>query len=247
MKTIKKNNSSLGGVITASEFENNLYNFLQSKKWTLKQAKILSGGGITKQNKKMPFYNYDLSAWDCKKGSQLRNVKNSVCGSCYAMKGNYLRYKNGSVGRSHELHLKSLDNNFDWVIAMAYQIIHYKTKYFRFHASGDLQSVDHAIQIINLARLTPSTSYWIPTREISFIKEIQKRNISIPKNCIFRISAPLVDGFLNSKVFNNTSSVITDSKKAIGKICPSSKQGGQCLDCRACWNFKETNINYLIH
>ena len=75
----------------------------------------------------------------------------------------------------------------------------------------------------------------------------QKRNISIPKNCIFRISAPLVDGFLNSKVFNNTSSVITDSKKAQGKICPSFKQGGQCLDCRACWNFKETNINYLIH
>ena len=130
---------------------------------------------------------------------------------------------------------------------MAYQIIHYKTKYFRFHASGDLQSVEHAIQIINLARLTPSTSYWIPTRETSFIKEIQKRNISIPKNCLFRISAPLVDGFLNSKVFNNTSSVITDSKKAQGKICPSSNQGGQCLDCRACWKFKETNINYLIH
>ena len=75
MKTIKKNNSSVGGILSASEFENNLYNFLQSKKWTLKQAKILSGGGITKQNKKMPFYNYDLSAWDCKKGSQLHRFR----------------------------------------------------------------------------------------------------------------------------------------------------------------------------
>ena len=76
--------------ISYEDFESNLYDFLQSKKWTLKKAKELSGGGITKQNKKMPFYNYDLSAWDCKKGSQLRNVKNSVCGKCYAMKGNYL-------------------------------------------------------------------------------------------------------------------------------------------------------------
>ena len=108
MEAIKKNINSVGGSLTASEFEARLYKFLQFKKWTLKQAKILSGGGITKQNKKMPFYNYDLSAWDCKKGSQLRKVFNSVCAFCYAMKGNYLRYRNGSVGRSHELHLASL-------------------------------------------------------------------------------------------------------------------------------------------
>ena len=77
---------------------------------TLKQAKEITGGGITNKNSKMPEANYDLSAWDCKTGSKLRKVEGSSCEGCYAMKGNYLRYKNGSVGRSHEKHLASIYN-----------------------------------------------------------------------------------------------------------------------------------------
>ena len=38
-----KNNNSQGRTFTALEFENNLYQFLQSKQWTLKKAKELSG------------------------------------------------------------------------------------------------------------------------------------------------------------------------------------------------------------
>ena len=41
---------------------------------TLKQAKEITGGGITNKNSKMPEANYDLSAGDCKTGSKLRKV-----------------------------------------------------------------------------------------------------------------------------------------------------------------------------
>ena len=232
-----------------NKLEQIIFKDLIKNNFTLKRAKALTGGGITSKNKKMPFYNYDLSAWDCKKGSQLRKVAGSVCSDCYAMKGNYLQYKNASVGASHQYHLKSLDNGFEWVLGMVYQIIKTKTKYFRFHASGDLQSVDHAKQIISLAKLTPSCKYWIPTRETKILKELKEQNISIPKNCVFRVSAPLIDGFLNSKIFKNTSAVITNESKArkTDKNCPSLDQGGQCLDCRNCWDNRIKNINYLIH
>ena len=227
-----------------NSFESLIFSHLD-KNFTLKKARELTGGGITSKNKKMPFYNYDLSAKDCVKGSILREVKGSVCEKCYADTGNY---NFPSVKLSHKYHLKSLENGFEWSVAMAYQILHYKTKFFRFHASGDLQSLDHAIQIINLAKLTPSCKYWIPTRETGILKELKEQNISIPKNCIFRVSAPLIDGHLNSKVFRNTSSVITSDKNASGKnICPSLSQGGMCLDCRNCWNTKIKNINYLYH
>ena len=227
-----------------NSFESLIFNHLQ-KNWTLKKAKKLTGGGITKKNKKMPFYNYDLSARDCIKGSILRGVKGSVCEKCYADTGNY---NFPSVKLSHKYHLKSLENGFEWSVAMAYQILKTQTKYFRFHASGDLQSLDHAIQIINLAKLTPSCKYWIPTRETGILKELKDKNIDVPKNCIFRVSAPLIDGHLNSKVFKNVSSVISDRKFAKGiNICPSLKQGGKCLDCRNCWNTKIKNINYLLH
>ena len=228
------------------QLERLIFKDLTRNNFTLKRAKELTGGGITSQNKKMPFYNYDLSAYDCIKGTALRKIKNSVCASCYATKGNF-HYP--SVKASHQYHLKSLDNGFQWVLGMAYQIIKTQTKYFRFHASGDLQSVDHAIQIINLAKLTPSCKYWIPTRETKILKDLKEQNISIPKNCVFRVSAPLIDGFLNSKVFKNTSAVISNKDKARNKDknCPSLSQGGQCLDCRNCWDNRIKNINYLIH
>ena len=45
------------------------------------------------RTKKMPGLSYSLPAWECKTGSKLREIKGSVCASCYALKGNYTRYK----------------------------------------------------------------------------------------------------------------------------------------------------------
>ena len=44
--------------------------------------------GFTRTSK-MPGLSYSLPAWECKTGSKLRQVKGSVCASCYALKGNY--------------------------------------------------------------------------------------------------------------------------------------------------------------
>jgi len=48
-------------------------------------------GGLT-QTEKMPGFSYSLPAQECKTGSKLRKIKNSVCSTCYALKGNYVRY-----------------------------------------------------------------------------------------------------------------------------------------------------------
>ena len=44
---------------------------------TVKEAKRITGGGITKGNTKMPFWSYGISAWDCKVGSVLANKKDT--------------------------------------------------------------------------------------------------------------------------------------------------------------------------
>ena len=49
-------------------------------------------GGLSK-TEKMPCFSFNLSALHCNIGSKLVSIKNSVCYGCYAMKGNYLRYK----------------------------------------------------------------------------------------------------------------------------------------------------------
>ena len=57
----------------------------------VKDAKEITGS-LTRTSK-MPGLSYSLPAWECKTGSKLRKVKGSVCASCYALKGNYTRYK----------------------------------------------------------------------------------------------------------------------------------------------------------
>ena len=214
---------------------------------TLKEAKEVTGGGVTDNNPKMPEKNYDISAWDCKTGSKLVQVEGSTCQGCYAQKGNYLRYKNGSVGKSHKKHLESLSNP-KWVEGMAFQMKHYKVKYMRFHSSGDLQSYEHLKKIVEVAKLSPDTRFWIPTREIGFINQAKKERLNMPDNIVFRVSAPMKNGKLRNETFKNTSSVITD-KKFLGNSwsCPAQKQGGACLDCRKCWDSNISDVAYPFH
>jgi hypothetical protein len=65
---------------------------------------------------KMPGLSYSLPAWECKTGSKLRKIKNSVCSMCYALKGNYTRYKAIKAAQ-----YRRLDATKDprWVDAMA--------------------------------------------------------------------------------------------------------------------------------
>ena len=60
-------------------------------KFYIKDA-INIAGSCTK-TKKMPSLSYSLPAKECITGSKLVNVKGSVCEGCYALKGNYHRFK----------------------------------------------------------------------------------------------------------------------------------------------------------
>ena len=46
-------------------------------------------GGLSKPSK-MPGWSIGLTAKECKTGSKLRKVKDSVCYNCYALKGCYV-------------------------------------------------------------------------------------------------------------------------------------------------------------
>ena len=56
----------------------------------IKEAKEITGG-LT-YTTKMPGPSFNTPAQRCVTGSKLRNIKNSVCNGCYALKGNYVRF-----------------------------------------------------------------------------------------------------------------------------------------------------------
>ena len=134
--------------------------------------------GFTRTSK-MPGLSYSLPAWECKTGSKLRQVKGSVCASCYALKGNYTRYP--EIKRAQYVRLQALKHPL-WVDAMTAQVK--RQKYFRWHDAGDVQDLNHLNKIYEVCRLTPDTKHWMPTRE-AWIKDHLN---SKPDNLVIRFS-----------------------------------------------------------
>lgn len=191
-------------------------------------------GGLSKPSK-MPGFSYNLPATKCITGAKLVKIPGSVCSGCYALKG---RYRFPNVKDAMQRRLDSINHPL-WVMAMAASIEDTKTEFFRWHDSGDLQSLDHLKKIFEVCKLTPKIQHWLPTREASIIGCIQADEV--PKNLIIRLSAHKVDGKA-STFWPWTSTVVTSEK-----TCPAAEQENKCKDCRACWDRTIPNIAYGKH
>jgi hypothetical protein len=196
-----------------------------------KEARQITGG-LSAPNK-MPGPSINLPAWNCITGLKLQAVKGSVCAGCYAMKGRY-RFKN--VKDALDRRLTALTDP-RWVDAMVTLIT--GEKYFRWHDSGDIQSIEHLENIFRVCRRTPETQHWMPTREAQFIKRLKVNQV--PRNLIIRFSSHMIDqGPVNFWPW--TSTVVT-----AGKTCPAAEQNNECKDCRQCWDRSVKNVAYGKH
>ena len=196
-----------------------------------KEASKITGG--LSAPGKMPEGSYNLPAVACITGAKLREIPGTPCYGCYAFKG---RYNFSNVQAALTRRLDSLTHP-DWVQAMTVLIT--GKKHFRWHDSGDIQSVDHLKKIFEVCNLTPDTQHWLPTQERQFLP---LPGSSIPKNLIIRLSAAKVDGTAGN-AWSHSSTVVTDGNPS----CPAPTQGGKCLDCRACWNKDIKNVSYGKH
>lgn len=194
-------------------------------------------GGLSKPSK-MPGMAYSIPAKECNVGGKLRNVKGSVCEGCYALKG---RYMFGNVQNALYRRLDSIDNPA-WCAAMATAIN--GQPWFRWHDSGDLQSMAHLLKIVEVCNATPETRHWLPTKEKALVKRYLREHGDFPGNLTVRLSGAMVDD--SPPNFANTSTVHKETS-GHGHICPAPSQAGKCGDCRACWQRDVPNVSYAAH
>lgn len=200
---------------------------------------------------KMPCASWSLPAENCITGSKLSKVKGSVCEGCYAKKGTY-RFRNVKLARARNLaqftFALSSGSLSEWIREIVQSIKH-STKgggYFRWFDSGDLQGIDHLRAIVEVCKQTPEVKHWLPTHEKSIILEFVRKYAALPENLIIRISAAMVGG-APTRSWEHTSTVVSDGARVSGYVCPSSKQGNTCGDCRACWDKGIANVAYIHH
>lgn len=210
-----------------------------------RKEKALSQVNVGKfsEPSKMPCYSWSIPATACKTGSKLAKIKGSVCHGCYALKG---FYRMPSASKAMERRKKAYSKKtFVPSFVKALQ----GEKYFRWFDSGDIQSLGMLESIAEIAKQTPNVSHWLPTKENGIVKAYLDKHKAFPSNLTVRVSAYMIDQVQHSMLTGNGSIVVSDfALVPNGTLaCNAPKQGGKCLDCRACWNKAIPTIAYLKH
>ena len=113
-------------------------------------------------------------------------------------------------------------------------------KHFRWHDSGDIQSVKHLIKIFEVCKNTPATKHWLPTQERKYLPLG-----SYPDNLVIRLSNAKNDT-VPGNAWTHWSTVVTKPRAGV-YVCPAPEQGMKCGSCRACWNKDVKEIQYKKH
>ena len=213
----------------------------------MSKAQAATVCGSLTSTSKMPCKSYSLPTEACITGFKMSQIEGSICSMCYADKGFYQMYAN-NIKPAQFARLDSIDSDY-WVSGMVAHIGN--DAFFRWHDSGDLQSLEHFEKIVAVCMETLLTLHWLPTREYGIIKAFIAKHgkNSIPKNLIVRLSAMYPDKPVTVPVSLQgvpgvtVSNVHTD--KPIGESCKAPSQGGACKDCRLCWS--GAVVSYALH
>lgn len=206
----------------------------------LNYAAAFAVAGPLGQTKKMPCPSYGLPASECRTGAKLRAVPGSVCASCYALKG---RYVFPNVKTVAQRRLESITHP-QWENAIVSLIMYASCSHFRWHDSGDIQSIDHLVRIVRIAQRLPDVRFWLPTQEYGLVSAYLSCCGSFPANLAVRVSLPMIDAPRRASLHGGllTSGVVTSDES-----CPSATTHGKCGVCRACWDTSVEHVTYKKH
>jgi hypothetical protein len=214
-------------------------------------ARALEGVGGLSRTFKMPCVSYGLPAESCVTGGRMLAVKGSVCSQCYARKG---RYMFGPILAAQRRRLSRLvDGN--WVDDMVVCIDKERTRWFRWHDSGDLQGIWHFEKICQVARRLPHVSFWLPTQEGGMVMgAMETGKVQVPDNVTIRLSAPMMDLGTPAAIKDRAAplgvahSVVFSSPAPFTYSCPATwTEDKKCGGCRACWDKTINTICYKRH
>ena len=207
------------------------------------------------QTTKMPGPSWSLPAHEA-----CPRANGTICDSCYAAKGCY-RYSTTRNAQATRFtwtvqSMRTDSSRAEWIALMVNAIQGTGAKYFRVHDSGDLFNVVYAQCWLDVCRQLAHVKFWIPTRAwqqpagplpvFDPLLEILRQLASLPNVTVrpsalnFGDRAPVVSG-----LHAGSTADMPDVFRA--RQCPAYAQGGNCGDCRACWEEKNTPIAYCRH
>jgi hypothetical protein len=209
---------------------------------------IVSLPALLTNTSKMPCPSWGLPAGKACPGAKYG--EGSICGSCYAAKGNYgvptVQWALSERFRWTLACMRTEAGRDAFVAYMSAAIDRIGLPYFRVHDSGDLFSPAYARCWARIARNLSHIRFWFPTRSYripNLLPAIQELaglpNVTVrPSALMLDSEAPVIDGLA-------AGSGATYSKD--DATCPAYTQEGKCLDCRSCWDRPDRPVLYPLH
>ena len=238
------------------------------------QIALKAVGGLSRPSK-MPCKSYSTPPrLTCTVGSKLAVDKSTICGHCYARKGNYVFPNVDAAMKRREKIVRKAMANPDlknkWIGHMVIIMIHRYNetikrvrsnrtirddgRYFRWHDAGDLISESHLDAINMVAAHVPFVNFWLPTKEIGIVIKFLK-DIEPAKNLMIRLSLPRPDTnsammpkpymrLINTPNVAFTGTHTTEYSEGFN-TCPAWKNDNKCGSCRECWS--NSYISHGVH
>lgn len=202
----------------------------------------------------MPGPSWSIDAKRCQAGSRLAAQAGTACSICYARRG---RFTFGPVKAANEKRLVAYYATTDWPAKMALLInlsVTVGDPYFRWFSSGDLQSEQMLIDILEVCERTPQVYHWLPTQERDMVANVMRER-PLPANLTIRVSAPMINGPTPAGCIHTSVVVgpIPDEhwrKRVLNNTdtrhhCPApTHRHYECGSCRACWSRQVETVVY---
>lgn len=180
---------------------------------------------------------------------QLTNVR-GTCGGC-CNECEKLCYAVSDARRFHNTCIPSLAKNTlimrhdidDMFSQLKDACIKQNVKVLRYHSSGEIESYDYLLHMVNLAKELTNIQFYFYTKRFKFVEKYLKEYNEFPKNLICNIS----EWKGNTKEFNFTGLNIftyddgTDEKLKSVSHCPAVNKNGHatgisCDKCKRCFS-----------
>jgi len=182
-------------------------------------------------------------------GSKINGEVVEVCKGCYATKGFY----HMPVVKNLRKHNQTDYHRSEWVTDMTTAIK--KSKYMRWFDSGDIETPELLNKILEVVKLTPNTTHWLPTRSDNTTllhKPITAVIANCPSNLVVRPSANAVG--VTAKERTGVNSYVIEAKdiplaKSKGVfICPATTPGTTQKSCDTCTMcYTGAKVAYVLH
>ncbi len=212
---------------------------------------------------KMPGFSFGLPAGAaCPASKAMADEPDSICGQCYALRGNYT-FKNvikTGTDRLEWVRANLSNGEFVRVITNAIRF-YYPTEQglFRIHDRGDFFSNEYILAWYEIVKQFPGIKFWVPTREWIFPhkREALRKLASLP-NITVKPSALLFGGMAEPEAtagLDASSGVCKTEAEAAAlgfAVCPASIKANpsSCVE-NACFKcFDKGNkipVAYLKH